>query len=75
MNHRSERTYANNALRANQLDQLIIDAALGIALAVGLEVTQITNVALVIFGSTMGLVVGVDYAFVSPNTSLYRSVV
>lgn len=64
MNHRIERTYANNALRANQLDQLIIDAALGIALAVSLEVTQVTNVALIIFGSTMGLVVGVDYAFV-----------
>jgi hypothetical protein len=51
---------ANNALGANQLDQLVSDAALGIALAVSLEVTQVTDVALVVLGSTVGLVVGVD---------------
>jgi hypothetical protein len=51
---------ANNALGANQLDQLVGDAALSIALAVGLEVAQVTDVALVILGSTVGLVVGID---------------
>jgi hypothetical protein len=31
-----------------------------ISLIVGLEVAQVTDVALVVFGSTVGLVVGVD---------------
>jgi hypothetical protein len=53
-------TYANDALGANQLDQLIRGAALSITLAVSLEVAQVTNVALVVFGGTVGLVVWVD---------------
>ena len=53
-------TYADDALRANQLDELVCDASLRVTLTVGLEVTQVTNVALLILGSTVGLVVGVE---------------
>jgi|SRR5690242_5397116 len=53
-------TYANDALGANELDQLVLDAALGVTLAIGLEVTEVTNVALLVVGGTVGLVVRVD---------------
>ena len=52
---------ANDALGANQLDQLVRGAALSVTLTVGLEVTQVTNVALVVFGRAVRLVVGVDW--------------
>lgn len=52
---------AENALGADQLDVLVGDGALGVALAVGLEVAQVTDVALAVGGSTVGLVVGVDW--------------
>ena len=51
----------NDALGANQLDQLVRGAALSVALAIGLEVTQVTDVALVVFGRAVRLVVGVDW--------------
>ena len=51
----------NDALGANQLDQLVRSAALSVTLAVGLEVTQVTDVALVVFGRAVRLVVGVDW--------------
>jgi hypothetical protein len=57
-----KKTYANNALSANQLDQLISVASLGVALTISLEVAQVTNVALLILGRTVGLVLGVDYS-------------
>lgn len=53
-------TYANNALRADQLDQLVGDGALAIALGVGLEVAQVTDVAVLISWGTVCLAVGVD---------------
>jgi hypothetical protein len=56
-----KKTYANDTLGANQLDQLVRVASLSIALAVGLEVAQVTDVALVIFGGAVGLVVRVDF--------------
>lgn len=49
-----------DALGADQLDELVGDRALSVTLAIGLEVTQVTNVALVILGSTVGLAVRVD---------------
>lgn len=55
---------ADDALGANQLDQLVRGAALSIALAVGLEVAQVTDVALVVFGRAVRLVVGVDWMMV-----------
>ena len=56
---------AKDALRADQLDELVGDRALSVTLAIGLEVAQVTNVALVIFGGTVGLAVGVDCPYMS----------
>lgn len=65
-------TYANNRLGTNQLDQLIRNAALRVALSIRLDVAQVANVALFVVGGAVGLVVGVDYYTVStyhPETS------
>jgi len=51
---------AENTLGADQLDELVTDRALGVALAVGLEVAQVTNVALLVLGGTVGLAVRVE---------------
>ena len=56
----NDNSATNDALGANQLDQLVRSAALGVTLAIGLEVTQVTDVALLVLGGTVGLVVGVD---------------
>jgi hypothetical protein len=56
-----EKTYADDALGANQLDELVLDAALGVALAIGLDVAQVADVALLVAGGAVGLVVGVDW--------------
>lgn len=53
-------TYANDGLGANQLDVLVLNAALGVALGIGLDVAQVTNVAGLVRGGTVGLVVRVD---------------
>lgn len=52
---------AEDALRADQLDELVRDGALGVALGVGLEVAQVADVALAVGGGAVGLVVGVDW--------------
>lgn len=54
-------TYANNRLRANQLDVLVLDRALGVTLGISSDVAKVTNMAVLIGGSTVGLVVGVDW--------------
>lgn len=38
-------TYADNALRTDQLDEAVLDRALGVALGIGRDVTEITDVA------------------------------
>ena len=53
-------TYADDAVLTDELNQLVSDGALCVALAVGLEVTQVTDVADLVLGGTVGLVVGVD---------------
>lgn len=53
-------TYAQDALSADQLDKLVLHGAGGIALGIGLEVAQVTDVTLGIGGSTVGLAEGVD---------------
>ena len=58
--YRIYRTYAEDALLANQLDEGITDAALAIALSIGLEVAEITNVALVVCWGSMSLAERVD---------------
>jgi hypothetical protein len=55
---------AEDALRADQLDELVGDGALGVALAIRLEVAQVANVTLLVRGSTVGLVLGVDLVMV-----------
>lgn len=55
-------TYANNRLRANQLDVLVLDRALGVTLGISSDVAKVTNVAVLVGGSTVGLVVGVDWS-------------
>jgi hypothetical protein len=39
------KTYANDTLGADELDQLVLDRALGVTLAIGLKVAKITNMA------------------------------
>ncbi|KAH8711077.1 hypothetical protein HC256_007906 [Beauveria bassiana] len=53
-------TYANNAVRANQLDVAVLNGALGVALGVRLNVAEITNVADGVRGSAVGLAVRVE---------------
>lgn len=53
-------TYAKNALSTDQLDELVLHGTGGIALSIGLEVAQVTDVTLGIGGSTVGLAEGVD---------------
>ena len=36
-------THANDAVRANQLDEVVLDGALGIALAIRVNVAEITD--------------------------------
>lgn len=54
------KTYANNAVWADQLDQLVGDRAGGVALGIGLEVSEVTNVALLISWGTVVLALWVD---------------
>lgn len=53
-------SYADNALGSDELDELVGHRALSIALAIGLEVAKVTNVADLVGGSTMVLAMGVD---------------
>jgi hypothetical protein len=54
-------TYAQDALGTDQLDELVLHGAGGIALGIGLEVAQVTDVTVGIGGSTVGLAEGVDW--------------
>jgi hypothetical protein len=60
--YRAFSTYANYALRSDQLDQFVGSGALAIALGIGLEVAQIANVTSLVLWSTVCLAVWVDYA-------------
>ena len=62
-------TYADDALGANQLNQGVGDGALGVALAIGLEVTEITDVADIVGTVAVVLAVGVDCCDVSRASS------
>lgn len=55
------KTYADNALWADQLDELVLDGALGVTLTIGLEVTEITNVTLLVGWGAVSLGVWVDW--------------
>lgn len=62
---RYQGTYAKNALGTDQLDQLVGLGANGVALGIGGEVAQVTDVTLLIGGSAVGLAEGVDWVAVS----------
>lgn len=55
-------TYADDALGPDELDVLVRHGALGVALAVRLDVAEVTNVAVLVGRGTVGLAVGVDYS-------------
>ena len=55
-----EKTDADDALRPDQLDQLVLECSVGIALSVRRQVAKITDVTLFVVGSTMGFAVRVD---------------
>jgi len=57
---RPDKTHSNNALGSDKLHKLVGDGALGAAFGVGLDVSEIANVAIVILGSAVLLVEGVD---------------
>lgn len=46
---------------SNELDMLVLHGALGIALAIRLEVSKVTDMSSLIGGSTVGFAVWVDY--------------
>lgn len=52
---------ADDALGADQLDELVLLGSTGVALSVGVKVAKVTDVAVLILGGTVLLVVGVDY--------------
>lgn len=52
---------AQYALRPDQLDMLVRDGALGIALAVGFEVAEVADVAFAVGGGTVGFGERVDW--------------
>lgn len=52
---------SDDALSADQLDELICDGAFGDSLAVCLDVAQVSDVAFAVFWCTMLLVLWVDW--------------
>lgn len=66
---------AKDALRADQLDELVGNGALSVALAISLEVAQITNVTLRVGWGAVRLAVRVDcFCQSSADPSLFRLV-
>jgi hypothetical protein len=53
-------TYSEHTVLSNQLDERILHGAFGVALGVGGDVAEITDMALRVVGSTVVLGVGVD---------------
>jgi hypothetical protein len=52
-------THAQDAVLADQLDEAVADAALGVALGVGLDVAQVADVAVVVGWGAVLLAMGV----------------
>ncbi|KAJ2976793.1 hypothetical protein NUW58_g7998 [Xylaria curta] len=52
--------YAYDALRPNELDEAVLNRALGIALTIGLDIAQVADVAGLVCAVTVGLAVRVD---------------
>lgn len=60
LSRHSRWTYAKYALGTDQLNKLVLLGADGVTLSIGLEVAQVTDVAVLILGSTVLLAEGVD---------------
>jgi hypothetical protein len=60
---------SEHALRANELDELVLHAALRVALPVRLEVAKVTYVAVAVFWGAVFLAVGVDCATLVSTSS------
>lgn len=54
-------TYSKNAVLANQFDLRVGDGALCIALAVGLDVAEVADVAVAVRGAAVLLAEGIDF--------------
>lgn len=54
-------TYADDAVRTDELHKVVGNRALGVALGVGLDVAEVTDVAVLILGSAVGLAMGVNW--------------
>jgi hypothetical protein len=57
----NDNSTADDAVRADELDQAVRDSALCIARAVRLDIAQVANVTLLVRRSTVGLAEWVDY--------------
>lgn len=53
-------TYAENGLSANQLDKGVLLGAGGVTFGISLEVAEVTDVTVLVSGSTVLLAMGVD---------------
>lgn len=53
-------TYAENGLRADQLDEVVLLGANGVTLSIGLEVAEVTDVTVLVDRGTVVLAEGVD---------------
>lgn len=53
-------SYANNAVGSDDLHKAVLDGALGVALGVGLNVAEVTDMTLLVRRRAVGLAVGVD---------------
>lgn len=56
-----EKTYADDAIWADELDQLVGGGAGGVSLGIGAEVSEVTNVTLLVGRGTVVLATGVDW--------------
>ena len=53
-------TYANDALGADELDEVVDNRTLGVALGIRVDVAEVTDVAVLVPGGAVRLAVGVD---------------
>lgn len=65
--------YANDALRADELDELVGHGALCVALAVRLDIAQVTDMAILISWSTMLRVMWVDCYLLEPREDFFHT--